>query len=91
MVYASGGWAYGHTKSSVSARGFGGVLSTSIAKDKSGWTAGAGFEYVLTDGITLKTEYLYLDLGRDRIASGTLLGVPLTLDEHTTATRSSSE
>ena len=30
-----------------------------------GWTAGGGFEFALAPNITLKTEFLYVNLGTD--------------------------
>ena len=32
----------------------------------SGWTVGAGWEYALPHNLSLKAEYLYLDLGTSR-------------------------
>lgn len=69
LVYGTGGAAYGSIKASASyseswnfgASGY--TESHSFSDTKLGWTAGAGFEYGLTDNITLKTEYLYVDLG----------------------------
>lgn len=37
-----------------------------------GWTAGAGVEYAFTDAISLKVEYLYVNLGRISCPSGTI-------------------
>ena len=34
-----------------------------------GWTVGAGFEYGITKNVTLKAEYLYVDLGSANIAN----------------------
>ncbi|WP_378943130.1 outer membrane protein [Mesorhizobium sp. ANAO-SY3R2] len=69
LIYGTGGAAYGSIKTSAidSASwndGTGGYYdSHSFSDIKLGWTAGAGFEYGLTEYITLKTEYLYVDLG----------------------------
>jgi outer membrane immunogenic protein len=30
-----------------------------------GWTAGAGLEYALNQSLSIKAEYLYVDLGSD--------------------------
>jgi outer membrane immunogenic protein len=35
----------------------------SSSRTVTGWTAGAGLEYALADNITLKAEYLYINLG----------------------------
>jgi outer membrane immunogenic protein len=32
-----------------------------------GWIAGAGFEWALTDTVSLKTEYLHIDLGSETV------------------------
>ena len=37
-----------------------------------GWTAGAGVEYLFTDAISAKIEYLYVNLGSVSCPSGTL-------------------
>lgn len=43
-----------------------GGFSGSKSQMRWGWTLGAGAEYVITDRITVKGEYLYVDLGRKR-------------------------
>jgi outer membrane immunogenic protein len=37
-----------------------------------GWTAGGGIEYLFTDSISAKVEYLYVDLGKISCPPGTL-------------------
>jgi outer membrane immunogenic protein len=84
LVYATGGWAYGQTTTSLSAGALGASVSASFDHDKSGWTLGGGLEYALTNSLTFKTEYLYMDLGTDNITSGALLGIPYSIEETTT-------
>jgi outer membrane immunogenic protein len=38
-----------------------------------GWTAGAGFEYALLNNLTLKAEYLYVDLGSNAVTETALV------------------
>lgn len=66
MVYATGGAAYGKVKSSASFSVDGGDFGGEISKSKTkfGYVAGAGAEYAVTNNVTLKTEYLYTDLGK---------------------------
>lgn len=80
MVYGTGGFAYGGMTSY--ARGSGGFagLDESARSTKWGWTVGAGAEYALTDALSLKTEYLYTDLGRSNIATIDFAGDTLTFD-----------
>lgn len=59
LVYGTGGAAYG----SVKVSGTDGDGGFSQSDTQWGWTAGAGVEYGITKNITLKTEYLYVDLG----------------------------
>ena len=33
-------------------------------KNKTGWTAGLGYQYMMPNGLVLKAEYAYIDLGR---------------------------
>ena len=56
MVYATGGVAYGKIKASA--------FDFSQSDTKVGYTVGAGAEYAVTNNVTLKTEYLYTDLGK---------------------------
>jgi len=82
MVYGTGGWAYGETNSFLNANaGIFGAVALSQTNRKSGWTAGGGFEYAIMEHVSVKTEYLYLDLGSD-----TLFASPVfNIREHPTA------
>nr|WP_029074036.1 outer membrane protein [Kaistia adipata] len=65
LFYGTGGAAYGKVKLSGS-YGYNDDDtwgSFSESDTKWGWTIGAGVEYGITKNITLKTEYLYVDLG----------------------------
>jgi outer membrane immunogenic protein len=86
LLYATGGWAYGHTTTSANATLFGvASASTSIgANQNSGWTVGGGLEYALNSWASFKTEYLYVDLGTATLVNTTVAGVPLTLSEKAT-------
>lgn len=57
LPYVTGGVAVGDVK--ASATGFSGMDST-----QTGWTAGAGVEYGITNNWSAKVEYLHVDLGR---------------------------
>lgn len=69
LVYGTGGLAYGKVKSyaDFDLDGTGGGISSS--KTKAGWTIGAGAEYAFTNNWTLKSEYLYTDLGKRNLIS----------------------
>lgn len=60
MVYATGGLAYAHVKSHMNYAGF----ESSVSKTKTGYTVGGGAEYAFDNNWSLKTEYLYTDLGK---------------------------
>lgn len=82
MVYGTAGLAYGHVKSYLSGTITGiapaGTLDLSESKTKVGWAAGAGAEYAITGNWSLKSEYLYTDLGKTTLYSGDLgSGLPL--------------
>lgn len=67
MLYGTAGLAYGKVKlegTDVSG------LKDSASKTRAGWTAGAGVEHAFTDNVTLKTEYLYTDLGKVKFRDG---------------------
>jgi outer membrane immunogenic protein len=83
MAYATGGWAFGNTTTRLNAVAPGAAFAFSRENDKSGWTAGAGVEFAFTHNLTWKTEYLYVDLGRDNVFSGAIVGVPFNIAEDT--------
>ncbi|MDW6023269.1 porin family protein [Mesorhizobium sp. BAC0120] len=78
LLYGTGGLAYGHVKSfaKVDALGF----DESRSHTNTGWTLGGGVEYALTDHFTVKTEYLFTDLGKSTLFDGDLLGAHATLE-----------
>jgi outer membrane immunogenic protein len=67
LLYVTGGYAMGNVKfndfftasTSIGPAPFGTVTTAHM----SGWTAGLGFEYGLSEAWTVKAEYLYVDLG----------------------------
>lgn len=70
MIYATGGFAYGKVKSSITRTGpndFLGYDGANLSKINTGWTAGGGTEYAINDKWNLKLEYLYMDLGKNSI------------------------
>ena len=71
LLYVTGGWAYGRVESTIDA-GFNGDSDRfGLARDvnKSGWTLGAGVEYAITNNLSIKTEYMYVDLGDKNLYS----------------------
>jgi outer membrane immunogenic protein len=54
-------------------------LAASKSKTAAGWTIGAGIETVLGQGWTAKTEYLYIDAGKNRVFNDNQ-GVVATFD-----------
>ena len=91
LFYATGGYAYGGIKTSMSLQSQGGTGITQFSSTKGGWTAGAGIETPVTllgllgPNWTAKTEYLYVDLGSVSYPfnSGPILGTFTTgVTEH---------
>jgi outer membrane immunogenic protein len=84
LIYGTGGAAFGEVESSVSIDINGEGISESVKTDHFGWTAGAGLEYAITDRITFKTEYLFVDLGSEEVFSAQFgEDVSFTLDAET--------
>src|SRR3984893_12552792 len=79
LPYITGGVSYGQVTLSASqflsvpVFGQPGTASGSASSTHAGWTAGAGAEYAVTDNISLKTEYLFVQLGG---VSGSEVGFP---------------
>lgn len=73
LVYATGGFGYGGFQSTVTAVGFG---SASASQTHGAWIAGAGVEVGITNNLSGRIEYLYLDTGNIPLA--TIGGVSIT-------------
>lgn len=65
MAYATGGVAYGKIELSADGSFEGEPFEgPSFSDTRVGWTVGAGAEYAIDNNWSLKTEYLYTDLGK---------------------------
>jgi outer membrane immunogenic protein len=89
LFYVTGGWAYGETKTDITGYGgLGGPFATSSSQTHSGWTVGAGVDYMLTANWILGAEYKHIDLGSETFSYAFPLGTvtntrDLTIDEVT--------
>jgi outer membrane immunogenic protein len=64
LLYVTGGWAYGKSTAYANISSPWGSDSISKTLSGSGYAVGGGLEYAITDNVTVKTEYLYVDLGK---------------------------
>ena len=74
MLFGAGGLAYGNVDSKFDVNVMSGsstlfAATASKSSTRTGWTLGAGFEYVVSDNLTIRTEYLYADLGSYNLIS----------------------
>ena len=78
LIYVTGGWAFAGLDQSVTSGG------VSMSKDDvaSGYTVGGGLEWQFAPNWSLKTEYLYVDLG-DQTISGPAGSYTTDTDFHT--------
>lgn len=78
LVYGTAGLASGKTETYAKGSITGiGSDSISGSKTKTGWTAGIGAEYAFNDNWSMKSEYMYTDLGKANLYSGDLgSGIP---------------
>jgi outer membrane immunogenic protein len=74
LLYGTGGLAVANVKASYLFTDTFALAneSASISTTRYGWTAGAGAEYALMNGWSIKAEYLYADLGRASTTSTNL-------------------
>jgi outer membrane immunogenic protein len=86
LPYVTGGLAYGGVSTTASAvcsacaSGAGTSNYASQYDNRTGWTVGAGVDYALTNHLSLRTEYLYTDLGRQDLAAGTFNAPGISVD-----------
>ncbi|MDO8981428.1 MAG: porin family protein [Afipia sp.] len=69
MVYGTGGaaWADVNYRNDLT---FGGVFNpVSVNKTLSGWVAGGGVEYAVSNNWTVRAEYLYYDFGDETVVN----------------------
>lgn len=65
LLYVTGGWAHARIKSGLDVSyDSESLISLSRKHNLNGWALGAGLEYALTDRLSFKTEYLYMDFGK---------------------------
>lgn len=68
LLYGTGGLAYGDVSASVSllqlaSNGASGAGAGAFSETRTGWTAGAGLEWMFAQNWSAKVEYLHYDLG----------------------------
>jgi outer membrane immunogenic protein len=79
LVYGTAGLAYGSVRDSADTdfRPLGTVhYPASASKTATGWTAGAGVEIAINKHFSVKTEYLYYDLGKTTITADPSVALP---------------
>ncbi len=88
MIYGTGGFAYagGSSNFNVYDANQGLFWGGSPSSTRTGWTIGGGAEYAITNNITIKGEYLYVDLGSNTInTTGNLAAATLLPGTYATA------
>jgi outer membrane immunogenic protein len=85
LIFATAGGAAGNINASVPAVPAFGLTAGSSSSTEFGWTVGGGLEFGITDNLTAKVEYLYVDLQNGSfsctVAScGAVGSVPVTFD-----------
>jgi outer membrane immunogenic protein len=78
LLYATAGGAFGNVREAINSNG-------SASSDQAGWSAGAGFEWMLVPNWSFKAEYLHYDLGTfvcaaGACARGQAVNVPFAFD-----------
>jgi outer membrane immunogenic protein len=66
LVYGTGGVAFGFVHNRVFVNG---VADAHIDEEKTGFAAGGGIEYAITPQISVKAEYLFVDLGSEKMSA----------------------
>jgi len=68
LLYGTAGLIYGEEAVAFSVVFPAVTYAAAASSTRTGWTAGAGFEYAFTNNLTGKIEGLYYDMGTQRIA-----------------------
>lgn len=83
MVYGTGGLAFADLKVQGTLNSPGATWTTTNDKWAVGYTVGAGVEYMATQNIVLRAEYLYADYGRNTVAIPNGGHASVEVDTHT--------
>lgn len=83
LVYGTGGAAFAGISNFYDTAVFGGGIET-ISKTRTGWTAGGGVAYALTNNWSLGVEYRYSDFGHYVDKPGTTFFPASDLNHHLT-------
>jgi outer membrane immunogenic protein len=79
LVFGTGGVAFGQVNNQMSVfasnpgAGFLATLNGSHKSTRTGWVAGAGAQYAVTNNVLAKVEWLYYDLGTDTFSTPEVL------------------
>ncbi|MGJ0394057.1 MAG: outer membrane protein [Methylocystis sp.] len=66
LIYGTGGFAYGQTSTNFAIGFSNGFFDGAFDRNtRTGWTAGAGVEWAFMPNLSLRLQYLYVDLGHD--------------------------
>lgn len=87
LIYGTGGLAWGNVDTDVRVRFDDPLVADYSYNDSStsmGWTLGGGLEYAVTEAVSIKAEYLYVDLGSEDIANGRINGNDIRVDQDLT-------
>jgi len=88
LLYGTGGLAVGHSKfgnsficpACVPPASSQSTTTNDVSNTETGWTVGAGLEWMFAPRWSLKAEYLYVDLGtRDSTITYTFVGTTTTM------------
>ena len=75
LIYGTGGFAYGNVDYSANTNfDNGNTFPVNFSETKTGWTAGGGLEYAISNHWSVRAEYLHYDLGNESRTQNELTG-----------------
>jgi outer membrane immunogenic protein len=83
LAYTKGGGAWKHDKYDIATTATAAAFSTAVAtasETRSGWTVGGGFEYAITNNLSMFFEYDFYDFGTKTVGFTSAAGGPQTVD-----------
>ena len=82
LFYVKGGLAFGEISATGTPNAVGPGFEQAVLTTKwvTGWTAGGGMEFALTDSWSAKAEYMHYEFGSERYQTGTINSVDASAD-----------